>query len=212
VSELATRVASGVVMAAIGLWCLWMGGYAFLVLVSACGCLMLAEWTGLARRIGWGRTGQFAGVLYTLPPTAALLFLRRADHGLGLTLWTLMIVWATDICAYFAGRAIGGPKIAPAISPSKTWAGLCGGMLGAGLTGAFLAHRLSLPEALFWLGAPLAMLAQVGDFFESWMKRRAGVKDSGSIIPGHGGVMDRLDGLVPVTTAVGVLFMGGFLA
>ena len=103
----------------------------------------------------------------------------------------------TDICAYFVGRSIGGPKLAPRISPGKTWAGLLGGMGGAGLIGGLVALA---GGAGFWLAAPvaivLAVVAQVGDLFESLLKRAAGVKDSGHLIPGHGGLLDRIDGLV----------------
>jgi len=151
-----------------------------------------------ARVAGWG-------LLYAGVPAIALIWLRQQDTGFELVLWTLAIVWATDIFAYFAGRLIGGPKIAPRISPSKTWAGLGGGMLGAGAIAALLAVQFGLdfdPALAALLGAWLAVAAQVGDFFESHLKRRAGVKDSGRLLPGHGGVMDRLDGAVPVAVLV----------
>lgn len=144
-----------------------------------------------------------AGLLYSVLPAASLLFIRQQpEHGLMLALWTLVIVWATDIGAYFAGRTIGGPKLAPRISPNKTWAGLVGGMVAAAIAGTGIASIAGLP-ALFWIAAgPLAVAAQAGDLFESWLKRRSGVKDSGKLLPGHGGVLDRLDGLVPVAMLV----------
>ena len=142
------------------------------------------------------------GLLYVCAPVIALLFLRGQMPnltGLMLAFWALGLVWATDIGAYFAGRSIGGPKLAPRVSPSKTWAGLAGGVLAALLTG-FLFHRFGgLPIQLAAASGVLAVAAQLGDLFESGMKRRAGVKDSGTLLPGHGGVMDRLDG---VATAV----------
>jgi phosphatidate cytidylyltransferase len=152
-----------------------------------------------------------AGLVYVAWPAIALLFLREQAQGLGLALWTLVVVWSTDIGAYFAGRGIGGPRLSPAISPNKTWAGLCGGTVAALAAGYAVATLLSLPEQLLWLGAPMAVLAQIGDLFESWLKRRAGVKDSGRILPGHGGVLDRLDGLVPVAVTVALMFMLGLL-
>jgi phosphatidate cytidylyltransferase len=152
-----------------------------------------------------------AGLVYVTWPAISLLFLRVQPQGLGLALWTLVVVWSTDIGAYFAGRGIGGPKLSPAISPNKTWAGLGGGVAAALVGGYGLATVLSLPTPLLWLGAPMAVLAQTGDLFESWLKRRAGVKDSGRILPGHGGVLDRLDGLVPVAVAVASLLMLGRL-
>lgn len=134
--------------------------------------------------------------------------------GAGMLIALVGVVIATDVGAYFAGRMIGGPKIAPKISPSKTWAGLLGGMLCASI---WSVYAVSLPRRLlgdpasvlevtsdYWLsafvsGAVLAIVAQAGDFFESWLKRRAGVKDSSKLIPGHGGVFDRIDGLLAVT-------------
>ena len=126
------------------------------------------------------------------------------------------LVVCTDTGAYFAGRAIGGPKIAPAISPSKTWAGLFGGMAAAALwlvAATSLGDRFASgspdlanrPEVVALLGAGLAVVAQAGDFFESWLKRRAGVKDSSKLIPGHGGVFDRIDGLLAVALVAGWL-------
>ncbi|HEX8526440.1 phosphatidate cytidylyltransferase, partial [Allosphingosinicella sp.] len=118
--------------------------------------------------------------------------------------WLMLVTWATDIFAYFAGRSIGGPKLAPKISPNKTWAGLIGGMAGAAVVGAVFAYlsgiSADLPDFL-WLGAPMGLLAQIGDLYESSVKRRRGVKDSGTLLPGHGGVLDRLDGLLPVILA-----------
>jgi phosphatidate cytidylyltransferase len=137
------------------------------------------------------------------------------------------VVVCTDTGAFFAGRAIGGPKIAPRISPSKTWAGLAGGMAAAALWSAAAItvlrwglSGLSGSEPHFWpalwsrevaiaavVGAGLAVAAQAGDFFESWLKRRAGVKDSSSLIPGHGGAFDRIDGLLPVAIVAGLALL-----
>jgi phosphatidate cytidylyltransferase len=152
-----------------------------------------------------------AGLLYAGLPTLGLLFLRDQPQGVALTLWTLAVVWATDIGAYFSGRAIGGPKLAPALSPNKTWAGLGGGVVAALIVGLAIAAAFGLPSALLLLGAPMAVLAQIGDLFESWLKRKAGVKDSGRLLPGHGGVLDRLDGVVPVASFVGLLAALGAL-
>lgn len=161
--------------------------------------------------LGGGGGRLAGGVLYAGLPAICLLFLREQPQGIGLTLWTLAAVWATDIGAFFAGRGIGGPRLAPAISPNKTWAGLAGGIVAAAIFGALLAYMLELPVMLALLGGPMAVLAQLGDLYESWLKRRAGVKDSGSLLPGHGGVLDRLDGLVPVAVVVGTLRAVGAL-
>jgi phosphatidate cytidylyltransferase len=136
------------------------------------------------------------GAFYVGLPILALLWIRAQENGLLFAFWALATVWATDIGAFFAGRGIGGPKIAPAISPKKTWAGLIGGMIAALALGMALTHWAGLPERLAYLSLLLAILAQMGDFFESWLKRKAGVKDSGKLLPGHGGALDRLDGVV----------------
>ena len=147
------------------------------------------------------------GTIYCGLPVLALLLIRRQHlagpdlstyPGLIYTLWALALVWATDIGAYGAGRAFGGPKLAPRLSPNKTWAGLIGGVALASLLAVVLHRGYGLPLRLTLATPVLAVVAQGGDLYESWLKRRAGVKDSGTLIPGHGGVLDRLDGLVPV--------------
>lgn len=154
------------------------------------------------------RRPQLAGgLVYCGLPVLALTVLRREEAGGVLAFWALALVWATDIGGYFAGRAIGGPKLAPRISPSKTWAGLVGGVLLACLLAAVLHVRAGLPFRLAAVTPLLAALAQLGDLYESTLKRRAGVKDSGHILPGHGGVLDRLDGLVPVAPVAALLVL-----
>ncbi|PZU08647.1 MAG: phosphatidate cytidylyltransferase [Sphingomonas sp.] len=155
-------------------------------------------------RIGWG-------LVYAGAPAIALLFLRGLPQGFAMALWTIVIVILTDTGAYFSGRAIGGPKLSPKLSPNKTWAGLVGGMAAALIGGAILGLAFGLPGATLWLGAPLAVVAQGGDLYESALKRKAGVKDSGHILPGHGGILDRIDGLIPVATLVAALVAGGVL-
>jgi CDP-diglyceride synthetase len=147
------------------------------------------------------------GVIYCGLPVLALVFLRRQDFGIMFTLWALALVWACDIGAYFSGRTIGGPKLAPGISPNKTWAGLIGGVAAASLFAMLMHVQYGLPWRMTLATPVLAVLAQGGDLFESWLKRRAGVKDSGSILPGHGGVLDRLDGLVPVAPLAAFLLI-----
>jgi phosphatidate cytidylyltransferase len=152
-----------------------------------------------------GKRWLSTGLVYAGLPAVALIWLRQQPDGFALVMWTMGVVWATDIFAYFAGRAIGGPKIWTAISPNKTWAGLLGGMAAAALFSILFAGLSGWPQsalAMAFVGAFLAIVAQVGDFFESWLKRRAGVKDSGTLLRGHGGVMDRVDGLVPVCIVV----------
>jgi phosphatidate cytidylyltransferase len=167
---------------------------------------------GLAALIPGGAPHRTAfGTFYLGAPAAILLWLREDPRGgAGCVLWLLAVVAATDTLAYAAGRTIGGPRLAPAISPGKTWAGLAGGVFGAALVGAAGGALLGW----FWpsasgLAALLALVAQAGDLFESWLKRRAGRKDSGALLPGHGGILDRIDGLLPATLVLGLVLALG---
>lgn len=140
-----------------------------------------------------------AGIFYVGAGLVGLMWLRdRPEIGLELFLYAMLAVWATDIGAYAAGRTIGGPKLAPRISPKKTWAGLIGGMVSAGLVGWLVAlvSGAALPLLALLVGALAAVVGQAGDLFESAVKRRYDVKDSGHLIPGHGGILDRIDGLL----------------
>jgi phosphatidate cytidylyltransferase len=198
---------------------LWAGGLLWSGFVLLLSLALLWEWGRLVvafegRPLARG-LWLAGGLAYVGLAGLLLVFLREDHGGLERVLMVLLAVIATDVGAYFAGRTIGGPKIAPGISPSKTWAGLFGGMAAAGLAlaGSYLwqlhddSYRI-LAVAVFAIGAGMAVLAQIGDFFESWMKRRAGVKDSGRLIPGHGGVFDRVDGLLAVCFVMGVLQFG----
>lgn len=147
------------------------------------------------------------GIAYVALPALALLLLRDQENGLLLALWALATVWATDIGGYAAGRSIGGPKLAPSVSPNKTWAGLIGGVVLALVLGLLLWQYAGLRLQLAFASPILAVMAQIGDLYESWLKRQAGVKDSGKLLPGHGGVLDRLDGLVPVAPAAAALIL-----
>jgi phosphatidate cytidylyltransferase len=153
-----------------------------------------------------------AGILYCGLPAIALIWLRGLPLGLEAVIFLLLCVWAADIVAFFTGRALGGPKLAPAISPNKTWSGAIGGVVGAiviagGAAAVWLTGLGGKGFAYFFaLAGALAVLSVLGDLLESGLKRRAGVKDSGNLLPGHGGVMDRLDGLVPVAIAGAAVF------
>jgi len=148
-------------------------------------------WTALA----WGAAGMiYAGTVLLAP----VLLRRDPEFGLAALLFLFAIVWATDILGFFIGRAIGGPKLAPSISPKKTWSGACGGALGALAAGAavvYVAGNVALIPAAC-VALLLSIMSQAGDLFESAVKRRFGVKDASHVIPGHGGLMDRLDGFI----------------
>ncbi|MGI8706227.1 MAG: phosphatidate cytidylyltransferase [Sphingomicrobium sp.] len=205
-SELPIRLVTSVVMVLIALGAALIGGYSFALLAAAAATAVFYEWTRITR--GWGAGWYVAGFVYALMAALSVLWIRdRADNGVWLVLWVFLVVWATDIGSYFAGRAIGGPKLAPTISPGKTWAGLYGGVAAATVFGGAWALFTGLPLILLLLAPLFAVVAQGGDLFESRMKRRAGVKDSGTWLPGHGGIFDRLDGLLPVAilTALAVV-------
>lgn len=207
-NNLAVRSVSGVVMAGIALAAAFLGGYYFAVLAALAAGVMFTEWRRLTD--GWGLSWTVGGLFYALIPTLSLLWIRdRAPQGLELLYWVFVVTWTTDIGAYFAGRAIGGPKLAPTISPNKTIAGLVGGMVSAGLASWAWVQYVMLPLPLLWLAPLFAAAAQGGDLFESWLKRRAGVKDSGTILPGHGGMLDRLDGLVVVAALTALCQLAG---
>jgi phosphatidate cytidylyltransferase len=155
------------------------------------------------------------GMAYVGFGWAALLVLRQRPGGLGLILFIMLVVWASDIGAYLAGRLLGGPRMAPALSPGKTWAGAAGGLVlgvAAGLAVAAALGRGHAPHPTLTGAAlqavTLAVVAQAGDLLESAMKRRFGKKDSGSFIPGHGGLLDRVDGLLAAASAAMLLHLG----
>lgn len=214
-SELATRTAVGLILIAIALVTTFFGGTAFAVMIALVATIMYLEWTRMLSN--WGAAWKIYGFFYCLLPAVSLLWIREqaeyAGVGTGpdLLIWVFLVVWSTDIGAYFAGRAIGGPKLAPSISPNKTVAGLAGGIASAVVLAGAWATLVKMPATLLWLSGPLALAAQLGDLFESGLKRRAGVKDSGTWLPGHGGLLDRLDGLVPVAMLVAGLMLVGWL-
>ncbi len=201
---------SAIAMVALAGGAYFVGGWAFRALVGAVAVGALWEWRALANRAfetpGLQTAWTIFGMLYVGAAAACLVYVF--DSFSPAALWVIGTVIATDVGAYFAGRTIGGPKIAPAISPSKTWAGLIGGMTSAGLFFSMMIPKVEGDPLIHWpflaIGAALAVVAQAGDFLESWLKRKAGMKDSGSLIPGHGGLLDRIDGMLPVFIIAGV--------
>jgi phosphatidate cytidylyltransferase len=224
-TDLPVRVASAVAMLVVTGLAVWFGGTVLDLFIVCVAAITFAElvrlvvlgWHGFLPRV----IGVVAGLAYVGFAAFSLLLLQRE-----MLVLAVAIVVFTDTGAYFSGRTIGGPRIAPAISPSKTWAGLLGGMTAAGLmlavvTWCALRNGALVPEpgagpaqTIFTslvIGALLAVVAQAGDFFESWLKRRAGVKDSSNLIPGHGGVLDRIDGLLSVAVVIGLTTLYGLM-
>jgi len=212
-SDLLVRFVSAVAMTGAAMIALWAGGWFWIGFVVLLAGIVLWEWNGITSKFGMSPLAeiawQFMGALYVGAAALAMVQVR-----LNYDMWTVLLalllpIVAVDVGAYFAGRTIGGPRIAPSISPSKTWAGLVGGAVAASIVtiaievgdfGPATAPGFSLSgiglAALS--GLLIAIIAQAGDFFESWMKRRAGVKDASQLIPGHGGLFDRLDGFIAV--------------
>lgn len=229
--DLKVRTLSGIMLGAVGAFCIWAGDWPYKIMVAAMTAGMAAEaatlfkvsprsWRGglyvLWAACAWiaavtGHWNAFplfclSSLIFGLPLCAimcvivvacnALLWLRLG--GALPVLFVIGVVVASDSCAYLTGRMLGGPKLAPRISPGKTWSGSAGGLLAALLTGFLVASASDYPatgSALFCAGV-LAVVGQIGDLAESGVKRKIGVKDSGSILPGHGGLLDRFDGLI----------------
>ena len=249
--ELGKRVASGIVMAALAVSAVMLGGWPFALFWAAAAVGIFWEWSAIvaggavaARIVGiaaliagglaagagqiyaasvalaagvaavaaacapgrreWGAAGVvYAGVVLIAP----IVLRRDREFGLLAILFLFAVVWSTDILGYFAGRAIGGPRLAPQISPKKTWSGACGGALGALAAGVVVVYPAGntalLPAAC--IAFVLSVASQAGDLFESAVKRRFGVKDASHVIPGHGGLMDRLDGFIAASGMAALL-------
>ncbi|MBN8996956.1 MAG: phosphatidate cytidylyltransferase [Rhizobiales bacterium] len=238
-SDLAVRIASAAVLAAVALAGAWFGGIVAGLVLALFSAIVYLEWSGItgtaravpplvmpvaiaattiaaglghweialgialaalvlaavASRTAW----QPLGVVYALAFGLSILALRLSpDFGLVAILFLFAVVWATDTGAYFVGRLIGGPKLWPAVSPKKTWSGAIGGLVAALVAGGAAAALagIAVTPALVAVALTLSVASQAGDLAESALKRLFGVKDSGNIIPGHGGLMDRVDGLI----------------
>jgi phosphatidate cytidylyltransferase len=199
----------GAVVAAVAAAALTRSGFA--VALAFAGAA-LVFWAARAQSENDGEAPwTAAGVLWVGLPCIALLWLAHSEARRATLLWLLAVVWATDIGAYATGRLVGGPRLAPRWSPRKTWSGLFGGMLSAGLVGWLTARLLGISPALplMLTSTGLAIVEQFGDLAESMAKRRFGVKDSSGLIPGHGGLLDRLDGLLAVIPTVALLTLIG---
>lgn len=209
--DLILRIVSALVLAPPVLLATWYGFPYFDLVLAIAVVLAWREWrllTGGQRR----PILLLSGAAYIALVTLSLLSLRhQPETGLQAVLWLLATVWATDIFAYVAGRSLGGPKLAPQLSPKKTWSGALGGLAAAMIVGAC--------TAWFWTGGSvigvamagglLSVVSQVGDLAESAVKRIAGVKDSGQLIPGHGGLLDRVDALMAAALAMAAIRLAG---
>lgn len=213
-SNFIKRLLVAALLLPVALACTYYGGVYFQALVSVAGVIAFLEWQGMVVRLkDWRPWGVF-GFFYIALPCAALVQIRQMpDVGLSMTLWIFLLVWGTDTGAYLTGKLLGRHKLAPSISPGKTWEGAVGGMAFGVAASALYLYATGGPAPFVHaaLAAGLSVISQAGDLFESWIKRKCRVKDSGGILPGHGGVLDRIDGLlfvVPVAWVMLNVFMG----
>ncbi len=205
--SLAARIKSAAILAPLVLAAVYLGTPLFEIGVGIAGLILAWEWNRLC-------SGSFpwlmGGFFYIAGPCLALFYLRSDPvMGMETLFWLMAVVWSTDTGAYVIGSTIGGPKMSPVISPKKTWSGLLGGIGFAGLVGYLTALILQKSSVLPLVGwsAVIGAFSQAGDLAESWVKRRFGVKDTGTILPGHGGLFDRVDGLLAAALAVAAVGM-----
>jgi len=203
------RIISAIVLAPAVLWVVFVGGVAFEIMVALAAMVLVYEWTKMVGRNFWWLV---LGGVYISAAIFAIWWLREGNEsGLFYFVWILVVVWATDIGGYVFGMTIGGPKLAPSISPNKTWSGFIGGISLATIGGYSVVMyfsdqaQISNIAPVIALGVGMSIVSQLGDLFESKIKRRFGVKDSGNAIPGHGGLFDRVDGLMAASIVMALL-------
>jgi phosphatidate cytidylyltransferase len=210
------RLLSALVLAPLALFIIYLGGFVFDLATLALCIMISAEWSGMVVN---SKTKQnyyaWLPVIIIVSITTYFCFwlMRMHPYGLQMLYWLLLVVWATDTGAYIVGKLIGGPKLAPIISPNKTWSGSIGGIVMACIVSLIFTYCFSNalhPLPYTELSIIISIVGQVGDLLESAMKRRFGIKDSGRIIPGHGGVLDRIDSLVTALFAAVIILYGFF--
>ncbi|MES2677233.1 MAG: phosphatidate cytidylyltransferase [Pseudomonadota bacterium] len=215
-SDLRTRTVSGIVMLLTGIVAICFFKGLFFLIVTAITILMTYEWLELTKSAPTAdkKKWQLIGFVYILLPMFAVLKLREIDSDI--LLWMFAVICATDIFAYFAGKNFGGPKLMPNVSPNKTWAGLAGGVSASMVIGFLSSFMFSGGIFFFiFLSAFLSIIEQGSDLLESKFKRTFGVKDSGNIIPGHGGILDRFDGMMlvaPITLLIVWIYSADFIS
>ncbi|MBX2834140.1 MAG: phosphatidate cytidylyltransferase [Micavibrio sp.] len=216
--SLQKRILSVLVMAPVFLTLVWFGNWPFMLLLFAAFFLSIYEWYGLVKKLPSSvNLALILGIIYMSTSYYSFHLLR--ELGVEHMLLLLFMVWASDIGAYFFGKLIGGPKLIPQISPNKTWAGLAGAVLCPSLVVLLFALNMEgfvvlkpfFLGLLLVIGVIIGLLGQAGDLLMSFMKRKAKVKDTGALIPGHGGILDRIDSLLLVTPFFYILLTSLFL-
>jgi phosphatidate cytidylyltransferase len=206
------RIISALVLLPIALMAIFYSKDLFLFLAISVAILMTSEWLDMSKEMDDQKKWRLIGFFYIAIPVYSVIKLR--NYNVEILFWMFAVIWSTDIFAFFAGKTLGGAKIAPTISPNKTWSGLIGGILASMIIG-FLSSFMFAGGTLFFilLSGLLSIIEQLSDLLESKFKRIFGVKDSGNIIPGHGGILDRLDGMMllsPVVLLIITIFPARF--
>lgn len=201
-SNFITRIIAAVILAPLVLFAIKLSGFYFTSIVLIAAIIMGGEWFNMTKEKS--NLWKAAGVFYILIPCISLLWIIQQTHifngtvrfnGVNTVISIFVLVWANDIGGYVFGKLLGGKKLCPAVSPNKTWSGFFGGIILAVVVSPIVRENMAIAGIV-------AIIASLGDLLESWMKRCCDVKDSGSIIPGHGGFLDRLDGVMLVSVVV----------
>ncbi|MAZ80252.1 MAG: phosphatidate cytidylyltransferase [Rickettsiales bacterium] len=212
-SNLRNRIISSLILIPVAIYAIFFSMSLFILISLILVFLMTIEWGNITQSASKKTNWQIFGFIYIILPIYCAIKLRQIDPFI--LLWMFFIIWTTDIFAYFFGKFLKGPKLAPKISPNKTWSGLLGGVISCAVVGVI--SSFIFPGTLLFfitISILLSIIEQFGDLFESKIKRIFNVKDSGAIIPGHGGVIDRMDGMVfvaPITYALVILMPGNFI-
>jgi phosphatidate cytidylyltransferase len=211
-SNFKKRVISSIILIPIALISIFVSQSLFFILILSSAIIAIFEWQEITANSCNPKKWRLIAFIYFLIPIYSIIELRIIDKNI--IIWMFFVVWATDIFAYIVGKNFGGPKLIPKISPNKTWSGLVGAVVASGIIGAITSIIFEGSILFFvFFSAILSIISQIGDIFESKVKRIFNVKDSGTIIPGHGGVLDRIDGIMfvaPVILIIYCLFQGNF--
>lgn len=204
------RMLSSLIIIPIVLGAVYAGGMVFTVLVTVCGAAMAFEWLRMIRhrpkddKVLW----SIIGAAWILIPILSLYYIENMETGYLLVYWLLLVVITTDTAAYAVGTIVGGPKLIPRVSPGKTWSGAIGGIVFASIASVIYGVSIGgVADRMLLLGIIFSVIAQISDLLESAIKRHFGIKDTGAILPGHGGMIDRTDSLVLTAPAVALYMM-----
>jgi len=212
-SNLGQRIFSSVILLLVAIYAIYFSKSLFFLLIIALTILISFEWLEVVKTATNQKKWRLIGFVYILIPIYSALEIRNIDPNI--LLWMFFIIWSTDIGAYFVGKNLGGPKLAPNISPNKTWSGLLAGVLISLVIGFLSSFMFTKGNIIFFTitSGIISIIEQISDLIESKIKRIFNIKDSGNIIPGHGGLLDRMDGITlvaPFVLAISYIFADKF--